>query len=56
MAAVVCQSCRTAGEKMPAFQMLIYPATAPSRESASRHDIADVYFPSHELIDCFWNA
>ena len=27
IAAVVCQSCRTAGETMPAFQMLIYPAT-----------------------------
>ena len=36
IAAVVCQLCRDAGEVGPAFQMLIYPATDSSKESASR--------------------
>src|SRR5215475_2670857 len=36
IAAVVCQACRDAGDKGPAFQMLIYPATDFSRESGSR--------------------
>src|SRR5712664_3039873 len=40
IAAVVCQICRDSGESVgkggPAFQMLIYPATDSSRESASR--------------------
>ncbi len=56
MAAVVCQSARRAGETMPAFQMLIYPATDSSRESASRKQFAEGYFLSKELIDWFWNA
>jgi acetyl esterase len=56
MAAVVCQSCRTAGEEMPAFQMLIYPATDSSRESPSRKAFAAGYFLDRELIDWFWDA
>jgi acetyl esterase len=56
MAAVVCQSCRDAGEKMPAFQMLIYPATDSSRESSSRREFAKGYFLDKDLIDWFWNA
>lgn len=56
MAAVVCQSCRNGAEKMPAFQMLIYPATDSSRESASRKAFAEGYFLTKELIDWFWNA
>jgi acetyl esterase len=56
MAAVVCQSCRSAGEKMPAFQLLIYPATDSSRQSASRMAFAKGYFLDKELIDWFWNA
>jgi acetyl esterase len=56
MAAVVCQTCRTAGEKMPAFQMLIYPATDSSRQSASRTEFAAGYFLDKELIDWFWSA
>lgn len=56
MAAVVCQSCRAAGEKMPAFQMLIYPATDSSRQSASRKQFAAGYFLDKELIDWFWDA
>jgi acetyl esterase len=56
IAAVVCQSCRAAGEKMPAFQMLIYPATDSSRQSASRTTFAQGYFLDKELMDWFWNA
>ncbi len=56
IAAVVCQSCRAAGEKMPAFQMLIYPATDSSQQSASRQEFAAGYFLDKELIDWFWDA
>ena len=56
MAAVVCQTCRDAGEAMPAFQMLIYPATDSSTESGSRKSFAEGYFLSKELIDWFWKA
>ncbi len=56
VAAVVCQSCRSAGEKMPAFQMLIYPATDSSRQSASRQEFTKGYFLEKDLIDWFWNA
>jgi len=56
VAAVVCQSCRSAGEKMPAFQMLIYPATDSSRQSTSRQEFAKGYFLEKDLIDWFWNA
>ncbi len=41
---------------MPAFQMLIYPATDSSRESASRQEFAKGYFLDKELIDWFWTA
>ena len=56
IAAVVCQNCRAAGEKMPAFQMLIYPATDYSCESGSRRQFAKGYFLEKDLIDWFWNA
>lgn len=56
VAAVVCQTCRDAGDKTPAFQMLIYPATDSSRESASRKQFADGYFLTKELMDWFWKA
>ena len=56
IAAVVCQTCRDSGDKTPAFQMLIYPATDSSRESASRQQFADGYFLTKELMDWFWKA
>jgi acetyl esterase len=56
IAAVVCQTCRDRGETTPAFQMLIYPATDSSRESASRKAFADGYFLTKELMDWFWKA
>ena len=60
IAAVVAQVCRDAGETVgrggPAFQMLIYPATDSSRESASRKQFAEGYFLTKELMDWFWKA
>jgi len=56
IAAVVCQACRDAGERMPAFQMLIYPATDSSEQSRSRREFAEGYFLTKDLIDWFWKA
>ena len=56
MAAVVCQACRDAREKTPTFQMLIYPVTDYSRESASRRELAEGYFLTRALMDWFWRA
>jgi len=56
MAAVVCQLCRDAKEQGPAFQMLIYPATDSSKESASRKAFAEGYFLSGALMTWFWEA
>ncbi|MBL6652349.1 MAG: alpha/beta hydrolase [Reyranella sp.] len=56
ISAVVCQAIRDAGDKGPAFQMLIYPATDSSKESASRVAFADGYFLTKDLIDWFWKA
>ena len=56
IAAVVCQACRDAGEKTPAFQMLIYPATDSSKPSRSRREFAEGYFLTKDLIDWFWKA
>ena len=56
IAAVVCQVTRDAGDATPAFQMLIYPATDSSKESASRKQFADGYFLTKELMDWFWEA
>jgi acetyl esterase len=57
IAAVVCQAVRDAGDKQaPAFQMLIYPATDSSKQSASRVAFAEGYFLTRELIDWFWKA
>ena len=57
IAAVVCQAIRDAGdERAPAFQMLIYPATDSSRQSASRVAFAEGYFLTSELMEWFWKA
>lgn len=56
IAAVLCQVCKQAGETMPAFQMLIYPATDSRRVSQSHKLFADGYFLTQELIDWFWKA
>jgi acetyl esterase len=54
LAAVVCQQAREAGEAMPAFQMLIYPATDSTTLTASRRDLADGYFLTKDMMDWFW--
>jgi acetyl esterase len=56
IAAVVCQAMHQAGEAMPAFQMLIYPATDSSKQSASRIAFADGYFLTKDLIGWFYKA
>lgn len=56
ISAVVCQAMRDAKETGPAFQMLIYPATDSSRQSASRQKFADGYFLTKGLMDWFWQA
>jgi acetyl esterase len=53
LALVVCQLCAVAGEPGPAFQMLIYPATDASKDSASRAAFANGYFLSKDLLDWF---
>jgi acetyl esterase len=56
IAAVVCQACKQSGEPMPAFQMLIYPATDYRKQSASRQKFAEGYFLTKELMDWFSKA
>jgi acetyl esterase len=56
ISAVVCQSCQQADEAMPAFQMLIYPATDSRRLTDSHKQFGEGYFLSQELIDWFWKA
>lgn len=56
IAAVVCQVLRDSGEQGPAFQMLIYPATDSSKQSASRAAFAEGYFLTRDLMDWFWKA
>ena len=56
IAAVICQACRDARKKTPAFQMLIYPATDSSRKSTSRKAFGDGYGLTTELMDWFWAA
>ena len=56
IAAVVCQVLRDAGEQGPDFQMLIYPATDSSKQSASRVAFAEGYFLTKDLMDWFWKA
>jgi acetyl esterase len=56
IAAVLCQACKQAGEPMPAFQMLIYPATDARRQTESHRLFSDGYFLTLELIEWFWKA
>jgi acetyl esterase len=56
ISAVVCQACRQAGEPMPAFQMLIYPATDARQQTESRRLFAEGYFLTKDLMDWFWKA
>jgi acetyl esterase len=56
ISAVVCQACKQTGEPMPAFQMLIYPATDARRQTASRRLFAEGYFLTHDLMEWFWKA
>jgi acetyl esterase len=56
ISAVVCQACKQSGEAMPAFQMLIYPATDARRQTESRRHFAEGYFLTQDLMDWFWKA
>jgi len=56
ISAVVCQAIRQLGEAMPAFQMLIYPATDARRLTESRRRFAEGYFLTQDLMDWFWKA
>ncbi|MBS0523431.1 MAG: alpha/beta hydrolase [Proteobacteria bacterium] len=56
ISAVVCQACKQTGEPMPAFQMLIYPATDARRNTESHRLFSDGYFLTRDLIEWFWKA
>jgi acetyl esterase len=56
LSAAVCQACKHTGEPMPAFQMLIYPATDARRQTESHRLFAEGYFLTQELMDWFWKA
>jgi acetyl esterase len=56
ISAVVCQACKQTGEAMPAFQMLIYPATDARQQTESRRLFAEGYFLTKDLMDWFWTA
>src|SRR5579871_5485189 len=56
ISAVVCQACKQTGEPMPAFQMLIYPATDARHQTESRRAFAEGYFLTRDLMDWFSRA
>jgi acetyl esterase len=56
IAAVICQACKLTGEAMPAFQMLIYPATDARRQTESARRFSEGYFLTRDLMDWFWRA
>jgi acetyl esterase len=56
LAAVICQTCKQTGEPMPAFQMLIYPATDARLQTESHRLFADGYFLTSDLMAWFWQA
>lgn len=53
MAAVVCCAARDAGERQPAMQLLLYPATDGTERRPSRHLFADGYNLTAADIDWF---
>ncbi|MGE0420643.1 MAG: alpha/beta hydrolase [Reyranellaceae bacterium] len=54
LSAVVCQQTKNAGEAMPAFQMLIYPATDSVTHADARRARGESYFLTQELMDWFF--
>jgi acetyl esterase len=54
LSAVVCQQVKAAGEQLPVFQMLIYPATDSTTETESRRTLSEGYFLTKDLMDWFW--
>jgi acetyl esterase len=56
LAAVVCQQQLIAGGPLPAFQMLIYPATDFLNPSPSRGKFAEGYFLTGDLMKWFFDA
>lgn len=54
LAAVVCQQTKRTGEGMPAFQMLVYPATDSITHADSRRARGEGYFLTQELMDWFF--
>jgi acetyl esterase len=55
LSAVVCQQMKKAGEVMPAFQMLIYPATDSVTHDEARRARGEGYFLTQELMDWFFS-
>ncbi len=55
LAAVVCQQQNNAGGLMPAFQMLIYPATDSVNQTKSRKDFAEGYFLTRSMMQWFFD-
>ncbi|MBN4049437.1 alpha/beta hydrolase [bacterium AH-315-N03] len=53
LAAVVCQQMRNEAHPMPAFQLLIYPATDLTRSAESHSTFAEGYLLTRQMIDWF---
>jgi acetyl esterase len=54
LSAVLCQQTKKSGEVMPAFQMLIYPATDSIGHAEHRRAKGEGYFLTQELMDWFF--
>lgn len=55
LSAVLCLIQRDCGGPMPAFQLLIYPATDNVTQTESRRLFAEGYFLTRDLMDWFFN-